>query len=87
MIVLFVVFVFFAVALPVALEERRHRGDNILKRTGVEILNSRPVRRLGITVGEARHAVSAIVATLLTLFLFFVALLGLLGILIRFLSR
>ena len=83
MIALFVLFVVFAVGIPVALEERRHRGDNVLKRSSLEIVRSPVARRLALSMSETKQAVSAAFAGLFVLVLGVVGLLGLIGALLR----
>ena len=83
MIALFVLFVVFAVAIPVVLEERRHRGDNVLKRSGLEIVRSPVVRRLGLRVKETRQAASAAFAALFVFIFVVLAVFGLIGAIFR----
>jgi hypothetical protein len=86
MIGIFILFVIFAVGLPVILEERRHRGDNVLKRTGVEILESPSMSQLISKLGQLNQIVNATRAAMFGLLLF-VVLLGLFGIFAKFLFR
>lgn len=64
MITLFVVFVVFAIATPIALEERHHRGDNIVKRMGREITESEQARRLFQRIGKAKRSTSTAIAAI-----------------------
>lgn len=91
MIILFIVFAIFAVALPVALEERHHPGDNILRRAGLNILESRLAQRLGLAYNSATAKTGAVYAGIVSLLAWVIIVTGttaaVLGILSKFLSK